>query len=364
MREGARRNDSDYTAIVPAWNCERTVGRVLASLKRLKPAPRRIVVVDDGSTDGTRNALRAASANREDVIIISNERPGAGAAGPPVARNVGARGVTTEWILFVDSDCYVDAAGFERAWAVLDARSELDGLMGVVDARGPEDSLVGTYRNFRVHHDTLAVENPPPAFNSSCFLVRMAAFQAVGGFNEAFGRIPTEDTEFYFRLVAKGYRLEYDPAFRFFHDKPMSAIQIAREDRRRATAITLNTAGKLGAPPPSPSWQVRRCRPWTMKLLAGNVALLSIPVCLIVGWSTAWAVPPVLVLIVLAGPGARMVAAACRSFGPRFAVAVVLLHWIELLAVTAGIACALPGLMRRGKGLPAMSGEMKTGAAK
>ena len=38
-----------------------------------------------------------------------------------MARNVGARGVTTDWILFVDSDCYVDAAGFERAWTVLGA---------------------------------------------------------------------------------------------------------------------------------------------------------------------------------------------------------------------------------------------------
>ncbi len=347
---------SDYTAIVPAWNCERTIRRVLASLKGLEPAPRRIVVVDDGSTDGTRQRASAALAKRPGDAVISS-RQGKRPAGPPVARNVGARGVTTEWILFVDSDCYVDAAGFERAWAVLDARSELDGLMGVSDARGPEDSLVGTYRNFRVHHDTLAMGNPPSAFNSSCFLVRMAAFQAVGGFNEAFGRIPTEDTEFYFRLVERGYRLEYDPAFRFFHDKPMSTIQIAREDRRRATAIALNAAGKLGAPPPSPAWQVRRHRPWALKLLAGNAALLSIPVSLIVGWSSAWTVPPVLALIVLAGPPARMVVAACRSFGPRFAVAVVLLHWIEFLAVTVGIACALPGLMRHGKGLPAMSGE-------
>ena len=344
---------SDYTAIVPAWNCERTIGGVLASLKRLKPAPRRIVVVDDGSTDGTRRRASAASdkAGREDVVIISNERSGAGAAGPPVARNVGARGVTTDWILFVDSDCYVDAAGFERAWTVLGARPELDGLMGVGDARGPEDSLVGTYRNFRFHNEILAMENPPPRFNSSCFLVRTAAFRSVGGFNEAFGRIPIEDTEFYFRLVEGGYRLEYDSTFRFFHDKPMSLVQLACEDCRRATAVTLNAAGKLGAPPPRRSSQVRERRRWAAKLLAANAALLSIPVSLIAGWPSASTVLPALALIVLAGP--RMVSAGYRSFGSRFAAAAVLLYWIELLAVTVGVASALPGLMRCGKGLPA-----------
>ena len=338
---------SDYTAIVPAWNCERTIGGVLASLKRLKPAPRRIVVVDDGSTDGTRRRAAAEAGGREDLVIISNERSG---AGPPVARNVGARGVTTDWILFVDSDCYVGAAGFERAWTVLGARSELDGLMGVGDARGPEDSLVGTYRNFRIHNEILAMENPPPRFNSSCFLVRTAAFQSVGGFNEAFGRTPIEDTEFYFRLVEGGCRLEYDSAFRFFHDKPMSLVQLVREDCRRATAVTLNSAGKLGAPPPRRSARVRERRRWAVKLLAANAALLSIPASLIAGWPSA-AVLSALALIVLAGP--RMVSAGCRSYGFRFAAAVVLLYWIELLAVTVGIACALPGLMRRGKGVPA-----------
>ena len=343
---------SDYTAVVPAWNCERTIGGVLAALKRLKPAPRRIVVVDDGSTDGTRQ--RASEEGGGLAIIISTEQSG---AGPALARNVGARGVATDWILFVDSDCYVDAAGFERAWAVLGARSELDGLMGVGDARGPEDSLVGTYRNFRFHHDILALENPPPWFNSSCFLVRTSAFQSVGGFNEAFGRTPMEDLDFYFRLVEKGCRLEYDSAFRFFHDKPMSLVQLACESRRRAAAIVLNAAGKLGAPPPSRLWQVDNRGRWGAKLLAANAALLSIPVSLIAGWPSAATVPLVLALVVLAGPDARTLSAGGRSFGPRFAAAVVLLHWVELLAVTVGMACALPRLMRRGESLPASSGE-------
>ena len=342
---------SDYTAVVPAWNCERTIRGVLAALKRLKSAPRRIVVVDDGSTDGTRQHA-AAEGGGGDLVILSSGKSG---AGPSVARNVGARGVTTDWILFVDSDCYVDATGFERAWTVLGAKPELDGSMGVCDARGPEDSLVGTYHNFRTHHDTLAMENPPPALNASCLLVRTEAFQSVGGFNEAFVRIPTEDAEFYFRLVGKGYHLEYDPAFRFFHDRPRSVVQLACEDRRRATAITLNAAGKLGAPPPRRNGHVRERRRWAVKLLAANAALLSIPVSLIAGWpSASILLPVVLALIVLASPDARTVSAAGRSFGPCFAVAVVLLYWVELLAGTVGIACALPGLMRRGKGcLPA-----------
>ena len=229
-----------------------------------------------------------------------------------MARNVGARGVTTDWILFADSDCYVDAAGFERAWTVLGARSELDGLMGVGDARGPEDSLVGTYRNFRIHHDTLGMENPPAHLNSSYFL-------------------------------------EYDSAFRFFHDKPMSLVQFACEACRRAAASSLNAAGKARRAAESISW----APPLGARLLAMNAALLSIPASLFAGWPAAATVLLVLAFAVLAGPPTRMVSTGCRSFGPRFAAAVVLLHWVELLAATVGVARALPGLMRRGKGLPA-----------
>ena len=332
---------SGYTAVVPAWNCERTIGGALAALNRLKPAPRRVIVVDDGSTDGTRRRAAAEAGGEPELVIISNERSGAGGTGPAVARNVGARGVATDWILFVDSDCYIDATGFERAWTVLGERSELDGLMGVGDACGPEDSLAGIYRNFRIHHD-LAARNPPAHLNSSCFLVRTAAFQSVGGFNEAFGRMPAEDHEFGFRLVEKGYRLECDSAFRFFHDKPLSLIRFAGEARQRATASSLNAAGKLGTPPT----KYREHGRWGAELLAANAAWLSIPVSLIAGWPSAATVSPVLALMVLAGLDARMLSAGCRSFGLRFAAAVVLLRWVELLAASVGIVCALPGLMR------------------
>ena len=84
-----------------------------------------------------------------------------------------------------------------------------------------------------------------------------------------------------------------------------------------------------------------------------NAALLSIPASLFAGWPAAATVLLVLAFAVLAGPPTRMVSTGCRSFGPRFAAAVVLLHWVELLAATVGVARALPGLMRRGKGLPA-----------
>ena len=83
------------SVIIPAYNAEATLGRCLSSLHRQSRPPDEIIVVDDGSTDGT-----AKVAQRHGARIISQ-----GNAGPAAARNVGARAASGEVLLFTDADC-------------------------------------------------------------------------------------------------------------------------------------------------------------------------------------------------------------------------------------------------------------------
>jgi glycosyltransferase involved in cell wall biosynthesis len=63
--------------LVPAHNEERTIGAVLERVRAL-PFEKQIVVIDDGSTDGTAEALAAASG--PDLVVVSQENRGKGAA--------------------------------------------------------------------------------------------------------------------------------------------------------------------------------------------------------------------------------------------------------------------------------------------
>ena len=63
--------------LVPAFNEERTIGAVLERVRQL-PFDKQIVVVDDGSTDGTADALRAAAG--DDLLVLRQENRGKGAA--------------------------------------------------------------------------------------------------------------------------------------------------------------------------------------------------------------------------------------------------------------------------------------------
>src|SRR5947209_4906417 len=100
-----------YTAVVPAYNAERTVGSVVTALLEQDAAPKEVIVVDDHSTDETAEVARAAGAR---VI-----RPGGrGYAGG--ARNSGWDAADADVVVFVDADVVVApgwSAGLMQALA-------------------------------------------------------------------------------------------------------------------------------------------------------------------------------------------------------------------------------------------------------
>jgi len=83
------------SVIIPAWNAEKTLSGTIDSALR-QGAVSKIVVIDDGSTDGT---ARIASGydTRLELHSVSN-------AGVSAARNLGIQKSDSEWIIFLDSD--------------------------------------------------------------------------------------------------------------------------------------------------------------------------------------------------------------------------------------------------------------------
>jgi glycosyltransferase involved in cell wall biosynthesis len=328
-----------YTVVVPCYNNQRTIGKVLDSIGALQPPPDEVIVIDDHSTDQTVALVSA----RENVILIVNDRN----QGASAARNRGAKGAGTPYLLFIDSDCYLDPAGFTAAIELLQRRADLIGVMGVFSPAGPSSSFVGTYKNLFRHHEIIAMHNPPPIFNSSCFFMRRDAYLDIDGFKEDFGKIPTEDNEFYFRLVERRHVMEYLPAFSFFHDKPMHLSQLFMDDMRRAKAIVMNLTGKLGAP--RRTWESGERGRWILELLTANaIAALLLLICL-GGLISSTLVYFSGILLLLAGAlmtylNRRPLMAAMNRHGLGYFLGVLSLRIVELLAASLGIALAIPAL--------------------
>lgn len=131
------------SVIVPVHNGEIYLERCLSALAASTLRADEILVVDDGSTDGT-----AALARRFGTKLVTLA---GGPYGPAVARNRGAAQAQGEILIFLDADVVVHAATLERMAAYLELNPEVSALFGSYDESPPDPGLVSRYKNL-LHH--------------------------------------------------------------------------------------------------------------------------------------------------------------------------------------------------------------------
>ena len=213
-------SEPSVSIVVPVADGGAAFGACLTALQRLSPPPHDLIVVDDGSTDGS--AERAAAAGAQ-VIRMARR------AGPAAARNRGASAVTGEVVLFVDADVLVTPDTVSRVQQVMSDRT-LTAVIGSYDSHPTAPGLVSQYKNLvhRFVHQT----SGPDAFTfwGACGAVRRDTFQALGGFDERYLRPSVEDIELGYRLRRAGHRIRFDPTLEVTHAKGWTLTSWVRTD--------------------------------------------------------------------------------------------------------------------------------------
>ena len=146
------------SAVIPAYNARRFLGDAIASVLAQSYAPVEIVVVDDGSTDGTVEVARSFGPR---VRCLSQKNAGAGAA-----RNLGVEHSTGSFLAFLDAD---------DLWPPQKIAAQMEVL-----ERRPECAMVfGRVRQFRDGADAGPAQ---PGCLPGAMLVRRRSFDQVGPF--------------------------------------------------------------------------------------------------------------------------------------------------------------------------------------
>ena len=196
---------------MPTFNGASSIHECLNALVR-ETAGRdaEIVVVDDGSTDGTADIVRQFPGSR--LITQAN-------AGPASARNRGASEAGGQLLLFTDDDC-VPAPGWLDSMLAPFDDEEVVGAKGVYRTR--QSSLVARFVQIE-YEDRYRRMNRFPCIDfidtySAAF--RRDRFLELSGYDTSFPVACAEDVELSYRMSARGWKMRFVPAAAVYHTHP------------------------------------------------------------------------------------------------------------------------------------------------
>lgn len=99
-----------YSVIIPVYNCREYLKAAVDSVAD-KEGKTEIILVDDGSTDGSGELCDELASNCENLLVYHTENFGAGSA-----RNTGAEKATGDYVIFLDSDDILSQDFFENIY--------------------------------------------------------------------------------------------------------------------------------------------------------------------------------------------------------------------------------------------------------
>jgi glycosyltransferase involved in cell wall biosynthesis len=198
------------SVVVPCFNNAPLLAKGLPALARqtVPAGDFEVIVVDDGSTDGTA-ALVASLGLPESFRYVRQENRGAASA-----RNRGANEVRGQVLVFLDSDVVPDAALLQEH---LESHRCHDRALVVGQTRALPVEGLGMF--YKVLGDTVfsfdqGNEEKQVAFQqvlSRNLSLRRESFFEIGGFDQDFPRSGFEDVEFAYRAARLGFSLVYNP---------------------------------------------------------------------------------------------------------------------------------------------------------
>ena len=244
-RDGRARRPSgaapSVAIIVPVWNEETTVGGTIESLLALEYPEDKLslILVNDGSTDGTRAVVDRFSEHPQ-ITAIHKEN-----GGKFSAMNLGiAHAEDAEFIGFLDADSFVESDALKEIIPCF-ARGQVAAVTAAMSVHEPKSLLQHmqaaeyafgiTYRHVFASINGLYVTPGPFSF------YRRSILDELGAFRHAH---QTEDMEMALRIQRAGYEIENAPRARVYTKSPSTLTKLVKQRTRWTAGFIRNVLGE------------------------------------------------------------------------------------------------------------------------
>jgi glycosyltransferase involved in cell wall biosynthesis len=184
------------SVVIPVYNARDVIGETIETVLAQTWKDREIVVVDDGSSDGSGDIVRSFG---ERVRYVRQENGGVARA-----RNRGIAESTGEYVALLDHDDLWHPTKLDRQVAVLDGRPEVGMVVTDVahlDREGKPMGVIGAGYNPSEAFARLFVRGFVPT--PSAAMIRRSVLETVGGFDERFHSAGLDDHELWTRIAAR-----------------------------------------------------------------------------------------------------------------------------------------------------------------
>ena len=251
------------SVVIAAFNGEEFLGRAIDSILSQSRQAFEIIVVDDGSSDGTKGVVTAYG-DRVRYVYQKN-------AGVSAARNTGARSASGDWLIFLDVDDYYYKDRIRRHCDLVGQHPDIDFVVGNYDYCSPDGGIISDSMSMTelgrsarercgAENTTLLVREEIGRLISEYFGhtlsigVRRSMFMDLGGFPEGY-RVG-EDLHLLIRLCLKSRKVGVvcEPLGAYIvHDSGL--VRSDTEFSQRETVRTLLNLRKYPGCASSTAWK-------------------------------------------------------------------------------------------------------------
>ncbi|MDR3134128.1 MAG: glycosyltransferase [Prevotellaceae bacterium] len=221
---------TDLSIIIPFYNCKDYLPHCLDSVLSQEPLAFELILIDDGSNDGSEKIAEKYAENDKRIILHRQENKGI-----PFARNKGLEAARGDYFLFIDADDYIVPGSLHQLYRAA-KENDLDVLqLPVIEVRNESKKrrpmfFVPQVMNGVAYFNTMMRKRVIP-FAPYMNVVKRSFYTSLDfNFNEQLRRL--QDLEFYTKLTIKANRImNMDIPYYYFRIDSNTVEKKVRRDK-------------------------------------------------------------------------------------------------------------------------------------